>query len=483
MSHYTELKKTGIQTTISPGRTLLAGTDRDASKGNHIIPCFLAALAGLLFGLDVGVISGALQFLSADFMLSTQQQELVVSILMIGATLGAIGCGKISSTFGRKKSLLLGASLFVIGSIGCALALDLWVLLVSRFLLGFAVGIASYTAPIYLSEIAPAKIRGSMISLYQLMITVGILAAFLSNTAFSFSGNWRWMLGIITFPALALFLGVLILPESPRWLIGKGRSLDAKKILLALRGNAQAAESEYLEIEEHAKNKQSGLLLFIKNRNFKRSVFLGISLQIIQQITGITVIMYYAPKIFSLAGFVSTQSQMWGTVAVGLTNVLATLIAIFFVDRWGRKPILYIGYLAMALSMCVIGFLFSLDAITSTEKYLLVLTLTIFIISFAMSAGPLIWVLCSEIQPMAGRDFGVTCSTAANWIGNFLVGATFLTFMETVGVSTTFLLYGLLNLAGLVVVFLFVPETKNISLENIEKNLMKGEKLKHIGVN
>ncbi|MEQ4674422.1 sugar porter family MFS transporter [Providencia vermicola] len=482
MSDYNKINKVSIQAVIAPNETVLPGISSDIRKANYIIPCFLAALAGLLFGLDVGVISGALQFLSADFLLSTKQQELVVSILMAGATLGAISCGKISSTFGRKKSLLLGASLFVIGSIGCAAAFELSGLLVSRFLLGVAVGIASYTAPIYLSEIAPAKIRGSMISLYQLMITVGILAAFLSNTAFSFSGSWRWMLGIITFPALILFVGVLVLPESPRWLISKGRNNDAKKILLKLRGDPQVAESEYVGIEANTKNKQKGFQFFVKNNNFKRSVFLGISLQIMQQVTGITIIMYYAPKILSLSGFVSTQSQMWGTVAIGLTNVLATIIAIVLVDRWGRKPILYIGYLSMAISLGIIGFLFSTALMTSTEKYLSIFMLLIFIVSFAMSAGPLIWVLCSEIQPMAGRDFGVTCSTAANWIGNFIVGATFLSLIEYINISNTFLFYAVLNLISLIVIFIFVPETKNISLENIEINLMSNKKLRDIGV-
>ncbi|RJT45423.1 sugar porter family MFS transporter [Rahnella woolbedingensis] len=446
-----------------------------------LLVCFLAALAGLLFGLDMGVIAGALPFLAKEFGLNSHQQEMVVSVMMLGAALGALCSGPLCSRLGRKKTLLIGAALFVVGSVGCAFAPDLQMLVISRFLLGAAVGVASFVAPLYLSEIAPEHIRGSMISLYQLMITIGILAAFLSDTAFSHSGNWRWMLGIITFPALILFAGVMTLPESPRWLMMKNKNALAQKVLMLLRSTEAEAHAELEAIRESVKITQRGWQLFRANSNFRRTTYLGVLLQFMQQVTGMTVIMYYAPKIFAIAGFASTEQQMWGTVIAGLTNVLATFIAIGLVDRWGRKPILKLGFSVMAVCMALMGYMFFIGITSLAQQYTAVTLLLIFITGFAMSAGPLIWVLCSEIQPLAGRDFGVTCSTMANWIANMIIGATFLTLIDNVGSAGTFWLYAGLNVLCIILTLLFVPETKNISLENIEKNLMAGLPLRSIG--
>lgn len=446
-----------------------------------LLVCFLAALAGLLFGLDMGVIAGALPFLAQEFQLNSHQQEIVVSIMMFGAALGAFGSGPMSSSMGRRKSLLLGAILFIIGSIGCAFAVNMEVLALARFVLGLAVGVASFTAPLYLSEIAAENIRGSMISLYQLMITIGILAAFISDTFLSSGGHWRWMLGIITFPALVLFFGVLTLPESPRWLAMKDKHQLAARVLMLLRNSDKEAIDELNQIRESVQIKQRGWQLFRNNSHFRRSTYLGVLLQFMQQFTGMTVIMYYAPKIFEIAGFASVREQMWGTVVAGLTNVLATLIAIALVDRWGRKPILKLGFSVMAVCMGILGYLFSNGITNATEQYSAVIVLLIFISGFAMSAGPLIWVLCSEIQPLAGRDFGVTCSTMANWIANMIIGATFLTLIDSIGSPHTFWLYGVLNVVCIALTVLFVPETKNISLEHIERNLMNGTALRHIG--
>ncbi|EMA4139885.1 sugar porter family MFS transporter [Cronobacter turicensis] len=443
--------------------------------------CFLAALAGLLFGLDMGVIAGALPFLAQTFDLNSHQQEIVVSVMMFGAALGALCSGPMSSSLGRRRSLLLGATLFVVGSLGCAAAGNMQMLAIARFILGLAVGVASFTAPLYLSEIAPERIRGSMISLYQLMITIGILAAFVSDTALSGGGHWRWMLGIITFPAVVLFIGVLTLPESPRWLMMKRRDALAASVLKRLRNSDKDAQHELNQIRESVKIKQRGWQLFRHNAHFRRSTGLGILLQFMQQFTGMTVIMYYAPKIFEIAGFATTRQQMWGTVIAGLTNVLATFIAIGLVDRWGRKPVLKLGFAVMAVCMGILGFMFYSGLHSAVGQYLAVLILLLFITGFAMSAGPLIWVLCSEIQPLAGRDFGVTCSTMANWIANMIIGASFLTLIDTIGSPNTFWLYGLLNVVCIVLTLLFVPETKNISLEDIERNLMNGAPLRLIG--
>ncbi|EIC82506.1 sugar transporter [Serratia sp. M24T3] len=443
--------------------------------------CFLAALAGLLFGLDIGVIAGALPFISHDFQISSHQQEWVVSSMMFGAAVGAVGSGWMNFRIGRKYSLMIGAVLFVIGSLGSSLAPNTEVLVIARVLLGLAVGVASYTAPLYLSEIAPEKIRGSMISMYQLMITIGILAAYLSDTAFSYSGAWRWMLGVITIPALLLLVGVFFLPDSPRWLAARGNDEKARRVLEKLRDTSEQAKNELNEIRESLKVKQGGWQLFTANKNFRRAVYLGVGLQVMQQFTGMNVIMYYAPKIFGLAGFASSAEQMWGTVIVGLVNVLATFIAIGLVDRWGRKPTLILGFLVMAVGMGILGTMLHIGVESMAAKYFSIAMLLMFIVGFAMSAGPLIWVLCSEIQPLKGRDFGITVSTATNWIANMIVGATFLTMLDSLGNANTFWVYGALNVVFIFITLALIPETKNVSLEHIERNLMSGKALKDIG--
>ncbi|WP_380180310.1 sugar porter family MFS transporter [Kalamiella sp. sgz302252] len=454
---------------------------RTSNKAMTLFVCLLAALAGLLFGLDIGVIAGALPFIAKDFNVTAHQQEWIVSSMMFGAAVGAVGSGWMSSHLGRKKSLMIGAILFVIGSLWSAMAGSADMLIVARVLLGLAVGVASYTAPLYLSEIAPEKIRGSMISLYQLMITIGILGAYLSDTAFSYTGEWRWMLGVITIPAALLLVGVCFLPNSPRWLAAKGNFRDAQRVLDRLRDTSEQAKRELDEIRESLKIKQSGWNLFKTNSNFRRAVWLGILLQVMQQFTGMNVIMYYAPKIFEIAGFTNTTEQMWGTVIVGLINVLATFIAIGLVDRWGRKPTLKLGFLVMAVGMGVLGTMLHVGIHSSGAQYFAIAMLLMFIVGFAMSAGPLIWVLCSEIQPLKGRDFGITVSTATNWIANMIVGATFLTMLNSLGNANTFWVYAGLNIVFIILTIVLIPETKNVSLEHIERNLLSGKKLRDIG--
>ncbi|RRZ95559.1 sugar porter family MFS transporter [Erwinia sp. 198] len=443
--------------------------------------CMMAALSGLLFGLDIGVIAGALPFLAKDLHISNHEQEWVVSSMMFGAAIGALAAGWMSSKLGRKKSMLAGATLFIIGSLWSALSPDVESLIFSRVLLGLAVGVASYTAPLYLAEIAPERIRGSMISMYQLMLTTGIVVAYLSDTAFSYSGSWRWMLGVIAIPAVILFIGVLFLPNSPRWLASHGRFNEAQRVLDRLRNTSEQAKQELDDIRESLMVKQHGWSLFRNNGNFRRAVWLGMLLQLMQQFTGMNVVMYYAPKIFGIAGFSSTSEQMWGTVIVGLVNVLATLIAIGLVDRWGRKPMLTTSFLVMAIGMGVLGTLLHLGVETDFRKYFAIAMLLIFIVGFAMAAGPVVWLLCSEIQPLKGRDFGITASTTTNWVGNMIVGATFLTMLEKFGNANTFWFYAALNLAFILLTIWLVPETKHVTLEHIERNLMKGKALRDIG--
>lgn len=441
----------------------------------------MAALAGLMFGLDIGVISGALKFIGDAFHASDAAKEWIVSSMMFGAALGALAAGVLSYRLGRKASLILGAIIFVVGSLFCAFSWSIASLIVARIVLGVAIGIATFTAPLYISEIAPPAKRGSMISTYQLMITIGILAAFISDTLLAYLGAWRWMLGIVAVPGALFLLGVLRLPNSPRWLLMRGRSREAREVLHELRQNDRVVDDEVRDIEEQLRRPQVGWQLFRGNSNFRRSVFLGIALQAIQQLTGINVVMYYAPHIFGAAGF-QGHAQLWGTAIVGLVNVLATFLAIGVVDRLGRRPVLIAGFATMTVGMGVLGYMLSIGTLSFGMQIFAVIMLLVFIIGFATSAGPLIWVLCSEVQPTKGRDFGIAASTLTNWVANFIVGVTFLSMLQGLGNGITFGIYAALNAAFLLFTFFMVPETKGISLEKIEDNLMEGKPRRHIGV-
>jgi MFS transporter, SP family, galactose:H+ symporter len=313
------------------------------------------------------------------------------------------------------------------------------------------------------------------------MVTVGILAAFISNAAFSGAGDWRWMLGVIAFPAIALLIGLLFLPRSPRWLMSRGRDAEAAKVLERLRSDSNAVETEMREIAEQLKVEFQGWGLFRSNPNFRRSVWLGVLLQVMQQLTGINVVMYYAPRIFGLAGYGTAHDQLWGTVIVGAVNVAATFIAIGLVDRWGRKPILYTGFTVMGLALATLGALLHVGVTSGASQMFAVAMLLVFIAGFAMSAGPMIWILCAEIQPIKGRDFGIAASTFVNWVANTIAGATFLTLLNTLGHAQTFWLYAVMNAAFVLLTLWLIPETKGVSLEQIERNLMAGRALRQLG--
>jgi SP family galactose:H+ symporter-like MFS transporter len=443
----------------------------------------IAALAGLLFGMDIGIISGALPLIAKAFRASDVIQEFVVSAMMLGAAVGAITGGWLSHRFGRRVTLLISGVVFVLGAIGCALAVSAYMLIGMRGILGIAVGISSYIAPIYLSEISPERSRGALISGYQLAIMVGILVAYLIDAGLSYSGSWRLMLGSMAPLAGILVLTMLFLPTSPRWLMSKRRDDEAFHVLLKLRQNdAGVAQAEMAAIRQSLQVEGNGFRLFLKNGNFRRSTLLGMLLQFMQQFTGANVILYYAPKILGLAGIATGSDRMWGTVAIGVLMALATFIAVSQVDRVGRKPLLYIGYAVMGACMLGMGVLFTVGMGTAFSAGIAIALLIAFVISYAMSAAPVIWILCSEIQPLNGRDFGVSCSTVTNWVSNFIVGATFLSLLTTLGTGKTFCMYAALNFLFIVLVYLLLPETKGVTLENIERKLMSGVRLRNIGI-
>ena len=454
-----------------------------SGKSNSVVikVSIIAALAGLLFGLDIAYVNGALAFIDKEFSLTVEQSGDVAGYLLAGAAVGALFSGWLSRQFGRKKVLVLSALIFTGATLFTITLHDFSLFLAARFIMGLGVGVASFVAPLYLSEIAPYKIRGALIALYQLMITIGIFLMFLSNAALEHTGQWRLMLGVLLIPSLIMLIGTFTLPESPRWLALKGRFDDAKDTLNKIRSNKDEVEFELAEIRETMQTKSSGFSLLTKGY-FLKVVFLGILLQTLQQFSGMNAFMYYSGKIFEAAGF---SNPAIGTVIVGLVNVLTTFIAIKWVDKLGRKPILYSGISILVISCLVVGYIFNMQAsgvqLTETIQYILVTFCLLFIFGFALSLGPVIWIVCSEIFPLQGRDLGVTITTMTNWIMNAVIGEYTLVWFRDLGVGYTFWMFGFACFLGFFLVKFFTPETKDVPLEELELNLQRGKSLKDLG--
>jgi len=451
----------------------------ERTKGFVYIVGITGALAGLLFGLDTGIISGALPFITSAFSLSVKESEAIVTAVLIGAVLGTIISGFVSRRLGRHFAIWASAFIFCGGALLCAFAVNLYMLVIARLILGIAIGLTSFTAPLYLSEVSPKHLRGSMIATFQFMITVGILVSYITDTIFTPSGSWRWMFGVTFFPAFILFLAVLTLPKSPRWLVLVGRKEEARHVLGRVR-NADEIDSELNEIEA-ALSKTISVQELLTSKLFLKVLLLGIVLQAIQQFSGINTVIYYAPTIFKLAGFASPIQQMWATVLVGTVNMLTTIIAIVYVDKWGRKPILYFGLTITTVSLTLLGYLFTIGTHTEVSQYAAVLLVLLFIFGFAVSLGPIIWILCAEIFPLKGRDVGVGVTTATNWICNAIVGGTFLTLVTNFGPTATFGIFAGIGFLSLLFTINFVPETKDVSLEQIEANLLANKNLRDLG--
>jgi MFS transporter, SP family, galactose:H+ symporter len=453
--------------------------------------CIIAALAGLLFGLDIAYVNGALSLIAKDFNItSTTQQGEVAGLLLLGAAIGAFFSGGLSRRYGRKKVLIIAALIFTLFTIMGVFATTFKVLLISRLIVGLAVGIASFVAPLYLSEIAPRKIRGGMIAMYQFMITAGIFLMFLSNSLLERFGSWRLMLIVLIIPSLIMLVGCFFLPRSPRWLMLVGKKDEAEDVLRKIRTNEEDVKFEIDEIAETTKVKTSGFKM-LKNKFFLKVLLLGVLLQAFQQFTGMNAFMYYSTQIFQQAGFTNPTIA---TVVVGLVNMLTTIIAIKYVDKFGRKPILYFGLTVLFISCFVVGFIFkeyySVEMIKAVAQASMSLSpalqwttlifCLLFIFGFSVSMGPIIWIICSEIQPLEGRDFGITVSTMTNWICNAILGEFaigWLTFVPGI----TFFSFGTVCFVCIFFVLFFVPETKGTSLEEIEMNLREGKKLSKIG--
>ncbi len=435
-----------------------------------ILVAFVASLGGLLSGFDMGVISGALLYINETWTLTSLEQGWLVSSAIVGSVIGAAANGILADIYGRKKIIIATSVIFIIGSIMCGYASTAGWLIFSRIIIGIAVGMISFVAPIYLSEIAPEKIRGSLVSLYQLALTAGILLSYLINRIFANAEfNWRWMLGSGAIPAIILFIGILFLHDTPRWLLSKNKTDEAREVFKKIYPSD--------EIEVHITEIQKTLKDSTEHQNVKLQkwmfmpIFVGVGLMFVQICTGINTIIYYTPTIFNLAGFSDNISAIYATIGVGIVNFLMTFVAIAYIDKFGRKPLLYIGLTGMLISMFALSGSFLLG---ENGRWLAIVSVVIYIASFAMSLGPICWIMVSEIMPLKIRGFAMSTATVSNFAFNFIVVLTFLPLLETLGNSATFLIFGLITLVSFFFVYFFVPETKGISLEKIEDNWHKG---------
>jgi SP family galactose:H+ symporter-like MFS transporter len=449
-----------------------------ASVGYMIMVAALSALSGLLFGYDTGVISGALLLIKKQFVLTPQDQERIVSSVLYGAVIGTGVSGWLGEKFGRKNIIIVAAFIFALGGLYSAFAPDASSLIWGRVFLGIAVGVAACIAPLYISEASPDKMRGSMVFLFQLAITIGILAANLVDLTFvGVTEGWRWMVGLSVVPAVILWAGMIGMPESPRWLISKNRVDEARKILVRLRGT-NAVEQEVSDIQSSFKEQQhekiSWTALFAPR--LRMPLIIGLGLAVFQQITGINTVIYYAPTILESAGFNSTSLSILSSVGVTLVNVLATIVSVLLVDRCGRRPLLLVGLVGMTISMALMGFVFqSAGHLAPAMKIAAVGSLMLYVASFAISLGPLFFLIVSEIYPLSIRSKASSTMNVVLWSGNILVSNTFLTLAQSVGFSTSFWLFGLLSAAGWLFSFFLVPETKGRSLEEIEASWLKND--------
>ena len=438
------------------------------------IVAIVASLGGLLSGYDTGVISGALLFINETWVLPDTLQGFLVSSVLIGAVIGAATNGILADIFGRKKIIMATAVIFILGSILCAFAPNVYVLILSRIFVGFAVGIVNFVVPLYLSEVSPKNLRGTLVSLYQWAITAGILFSYFINAVFAQAVyNWRWMLFAGVVPELVLFIGMCFMSDTPRWLVSKNRDDEAKKVFSKIEPDIEP-EKEIAEIKETLVDNRQEKAFRLKKWMIMPFV-VGIGIMFAQICTGINTIIYYAPTIFKTAGFDSNLTAIYATTGIGVVNFIMTIVAVFFTDRIGRKPLLYFGLTGVMLSLFALGTSFAFAGVLgSSLKWVAVGSLVTYIICFAMSLGPIGWILVSEVFPLRIRGIAMSVCTVSNFAFNFFVVGSLPVLLHRIGGAWTFWIFGIVSILCIIFVYFFVPETKGISLEEIESNWRRG---------
>lgn len=452
---------------INSTRSMSDSTISSNDSGSFIYTLFIsfvAAVGGLLFGFDTGVISGAIPFVTAEFSLNTYQVGFAVSNLMIACTVGALFAGPITDKFGRKIVLILAALLFIVSALLSAVPRSYTELVIARFIGGLAVGIASVLSPMYIAEISPAAIRGLLVAINQLAIVVGILVSYLSNWLLVDIGpnNWRWMFAAEALPAGLFMILLFAIPESPRWLIKRG-DIERAKAIFTRVGGSKHAEAEMKEVVatiSHEKGKVTELF----KPGLRRPMIIAVLLALFAHITGVDVITYYGPTIFLEAGFGQASDALLASVVIGLVNLTFTIIGMSTVDKFGRKILLLIGFIGMTISMALFGFVFVTKAIGGI---LMVIPALLFMASFCLSVGVVIWVYTSEIFPTKIRGSAMSIATMVLWLGNVIIAQVFPVMMEAIG-GKVFYVFSALSAIAFVFVLVMLPETKGRTLEDIE---------------
>ncbi len=457
-------------TTGSRGPALAAPPPSGTVRRHVLSGAAITALGGLLFGYDTGVISGALLFIGRDFPgLTSFDKELLTSILLIGALIGALAGGRIADRAGRRPTLLGTAALFVAGVMLAAFSPSYGVLVAARVIIGLAVGSASMVVPLYIGEVVPPRVRGALVSFNQLAITSGILASYLVDYGLASSQNWRLMFGLAAIPAVLMFTGMLFQRESPHWLIAQGREDEAREVLRLVRDEG-GIDAEIAEVRELSR-RRSGFREVLSPA-VRHVMVIGVALAVFQQITGINTIIYYAPTLLSAAGL-GNSAALLANVVNGAVNVLMTIVAIRLLDRTGRRPLLLGGTTGMAAGMIVVALTFAIGGseLHGGAAYIAIAGLLLYTGSFAIGLGPVFWLLISEIYPVKIRGQAMSVATMANWGANFVVTISFLTLLGALGNAGTFFLFAGLSIVALAYFQRQVPETKNRSLQDIERDL------------
>ena len=427
----------------------------------------IAALGGVLYGYDMGIIAAAALFVKRTFTLSTLMEELVVSIVLIGAMGGAIVGGAVADRIGRRATLVWAAGIFIVGSVLAPLSTSVAILIIARAIIGVGIGFTSVTAPVYVSELAPPQSRGMLIGLYQFALTLGIALADLVGYWLAAQQAWRLMFGLAVVPTLLFLLVILTVPESPRWLFAHGSPQHAEAVLHSYTDDA-GAQQFLADIEDGLKMPMEQSWSALWSPAVRGSLFIACGLTVLQQVTGINTIVYYGPRIFELAGSASHASAIFTTLLVAIVNVIATVVGITLVDRIGRKPLLYVGVSGMTIALFALSYAFGHNGAGGASLGAVAIAcLMVYIACFAFSLGAIAWILVAEVFPLRVRGRGVAAGTLFSGIANFAVSLTFLSLIDHLGSASTFAIYGTLSILTLVFVRFVVPETRGRDLESI----------------
>ena len=430
----------------------------------------IAAIGGFLFGYDTGVIGGAMLFMQKDLKLHSHgQQQLVVAILLLGAIAGAFVSGWLADKISRRRTKMISGTVYVIGGLACAFSQNYTEILASRFVLGLSVGTASFVSPMYIAELVPTRIRGGVVSFNQLMVTLGICAAYIVDWAFApFSNNWRWMFGVTVVPGAALAIGMYFMPFSPRWLVQKGREDEAREVLERYRFEDDDVEAEIAEIKDVASDEVP--LRSLLAAGMRRMMLVGIGLAVFQQLVGINTVIYYAPTILKMAGQQNTGA-LTQSLYIGATNVVFTIVAILLLDKLGRRFFLLFGTSCLTVALVGLGVFFASPGLQRSVGWLALACLLFYIFGFAIGLGPVFWLMISEIFPLQMRGPAMAVCTMFNWGFNFLIAYTFLTLTDLITKSGAFWLYAFFGVCALVFFATLVPETRGRTLEQIQDDI------------